>query len=58
VSRRSSAETAFLVGAPAALGLLELFHPHPHDLFQLSGRIEHAQREVMRPRAPSARKRC
>jgi hypothetical protein len=35
VSRRSAAEIAFLVGAPAALGLLELFHPHPHDLFQL-----------------------
>jgi hypothetical protein len=35
VSRRSAAEIAFLVGAPAALGLLELFHPQPHDLFSL-----------------------
>jgi len=29
------AETAFVVGAPLALALLELYHPHPHDLFRL-----------------------
>jgi len=29
------AETALVVGAPLALALLELYHPHPHDLFRL-----------------------
>jgi hypothetical protein len=28
-------ETALVVGAPLALAFLELFHPHPHDLFRL-----------------------
>lgn len=28
-------ETAFVVGAPLALALLELYHPQPHDLFRL-----------------------
>jgi hypothetical protein len=28
-------ETSFVVGAPLSLAILELFHPHPHDLFQL-----------------------
>jgi hypothetical protein len=28
-------ETAFVVGAPLTLAILELFHPHPHDLFSL-----------------------
>jgi len=29
------ADTALVVGAPLALALLELYHPHPHDLFRL-----------------------
>jgi hypothetical protein len=28
-------ETGLAVGAPLALAVLETFHPHPHDLFQL-----------------------
>ena len=28
-------ETALVVGAPLLLAILELFHPHPHDLFRL-----------------------
>jgi hypothetical protein len=28
-------ETAFVVGAPLVLAVLELFHPQPHDLFRL-----------------------
>ena len=28
-------ETAFVVGAPLTLAVLELFHPQPHDLFGL-----------------------
>src|SRR5262245_1755846 len=28
-------ETALIVGAPLALAVLELFHPHPHDVFRL-----------------------
>lgn len=28
-------ETALVVGAPLALAVLELFHPHPHDLWRL-----------------------
>jgi len=28
-------EAAFVVGAPLALAVLEVFHPHPHDLFRL-----------------------
>jgi len=28
-------ETAFVVGAPLMLAVLELFHPQPHDLFRL-----------------------
>jgi hypothetical protein len=31
----SFSETSFVVGAPLSLAILELFHPHPHDLFQL-----------------------
>ena len=30
-----SMETGFIVGAPLALALLELYHPLPHDLFGL-----------------------
>lgn len=28
-------ETALIVGGPLTLAVLELFHPHPHDLFNL-----------------------
>jgi hypothetical protein len=28
-------ETAFMVGAPLALAILEIFHPDPHDLLRL-----------------------
>jgi hypothetical protein len=28
-------ETVLVVGAPLALAVLEMFHPHPHDLFHL-----------------------
>jgi hypothetical protein len=28
-------ETALVVGAPLLLAILEIFHPHPHDLFRL-----------------------
>ena len=28
-------EAAFVIGAPLALAVLEIFHPHPHDLFRL-----------------------
>jgi hypothetical protein len=28
-------EIALMVGAPLALAVLEIFHPHPHDLFHL-----------------------
>ena len=29
------AEAALVVGAPLMLAILEIFHPHPHDLFRL-----------------------
>ena len=32
-------ETALVVGAPLALAVLELFHPHPHDLWRLDLRV-------------------
>lgn len=31
----TSAAKRFAVGAPLALAILELFHPHPHDLLEL-----------------------
>src|SRR5262249_7500296 len=31
-------ETLLVVGGPLALAILELFHPHPHDLFALDVR--------------------
>jgi hypothetical protein len=34
-SRQHLLETLFVVGAPLALAVLEMFHPHPHDVFQL-----------------------
>jgi hypothetical protein len=34
-SRRHPAEAVLAVGAPLALAAVELFHPHPHDVFQL-----------------------
>jgi hypothetical protein len=37
VNRR--VETAFVVGAPLALAILELFHPHPDDLFRLDLKV-------------------
>ena len=33
--RQSRLETVLVVGAPLSLGALEMFHPHPHDVFQL-----------------------
>src|SRR5262245_28307577 len=33
--RQQLLETVLVVGAPLALAVLELFHPHPHDVFQL-----------------------
>ncbi len=32
---KKSLETLITIAAPLALAILELFHPHPHDLFQL-----------------------
>src|SRR5262249_56825363 len=33
--RQQILETVLVVGAPLALAILELFHPHPHDVFDL-----------------------
>src|SRR5262249_23942757 len=33
--RQQTLETVLVVGAPLALAIVELFHPHPHDVFQL-----------------------
>ena len=30
------ADIALVVGAPLSLAIVELFHPHPHDLFKLN----------------------
>jgi hypothetical protein len=35
MSTRSTADLALIVGGPVALALVELFHPHPHDLLRL-----------------------
>jgi hypothetical protein len=34
-TRRSRSEWALVIGAPALLALVELIHPHPHDLLHL-----------------------
>jgi hypothetical protein len=34
-ARRRTFDVAFIVGAPAALAILEMFHPHPHDLMDI-----------------------
>jgi hypothetical protein len=34
-SRQQILATVLIVGAPLALAVLEMFHPHPHDLFHL-----------------------
>ena len=34
-SHQQMLETKLVVGAPLALAVLEIFHPHPHDLFDL-----------------------
>jgi hypothetical protein len=34
-SHRQMPGTVLVVGAPLALAVLEMFHPHPHDLFHL-----------------------
>ena len=37
--QRGPLETVLMVGAPFALAVLELFHPHPGDVFQLPLRV-------------------
>src|SRR6516164_8441565 len=34
-SHRPTFETGLAVGAPLALAVVEMFHPHPHDPFRL-----------------------
>ena len=33
--KASRSITHFSIGAPLTLAVVEIFHPHPHDLFQL-----------------------
>jgi len=35
IRRQRLSEIALVVGAPLLLAIVELFHPHPHDLLQL-----------------------
>lgn len=53
-SGASSAERAFTIGAPLALAAVEIFHPRPHDVFDLDTRIWLAVHYLQIPLFPLA----
>jgi hypothetical protein len=46
--------TALAIGAPLALAVLEIFHPHPHELFQLNLNVWLAVHYLQLPLMPLA----
>jgi hypothetical protein len=46
--------TALAIGAPLALAALEMFHPHPHELFQLNLNLWLAVHYLQLPLMPLA----